>query len=572
MHYYPSCVVHLKIRFDEALHIVNTPDPVSAQSIAQKNQSLIPGTQQPRLQPLIINHGEGNATFVMDRVPIDAKFSLPGYRQAATFDLTFLFKDLPIDPRTVRAAAVECHVGTVSAEDYATGVVRVEQSGIRKSILRTRDAAGHPRADTIVLVGIIDEWTTTYSDKTPTVKISGRDMRGILLDSPISAETLKSLDSSQTIDAVVRKILLLHPQGERFSVAINPSEWPNGIVGAPAAPELLPRHRRGARRNARRNNTRPPSDTNSLNFWDVIVRYCYLVGAIPHFVGTELRIRPSRSIFEQQRAGFDPTIATPFLPNQPRTVNDQQFSVRRIVYGRDVRELVFNRKFGGQQRPKTVRCVSVDLSRDSRGVGTIVSGQWPPEDTSTQSTRSRRNSVSPSNSQSQEEILNIPVPGIASAERLTEIARGLFEEIGRNELGGHCSTKNYSSQGGSNDDPDMLRLRPGDGVEFYFDNNLNVNTVQQAYSTPFEQAVQNVMRVTGGNEDLARVIVATARGQILELPKFFRVANVDITWKNDKGFELEFEFQNYFVQRYETPASKQNQIAAPVVTNTGKRS
>lgn len=555
----PNCVFNLELRFDEALHVVTTPDPVSVEARVANP----PGDDVRNLinnlstqEPLITQRGDGNVSYVLNRLPKKATVELPGYRQAGNFEITLPFVDLPLDPRTLRAAKVDIHLGAVSDDDFAAGMRGRGPNGARRSIIRTRDDAGRPNQNTLLMLGLVDEMKVRHTQQGSEVTLHGRDYRGILLDSPLNPQALAGLYADFTIDKLVAQLISFHPFGDRFTVLVNPAEWPNGEIPSPLNADVLPRHRRGARGNRRGGRTNVPGSSQQMTFWDAIVQYCYLVGAIPYFSGSDLRIRPTRSIFDQQRAGFDPSIATPFLPDAPRTPpGGAPFSVRRMVYGRGIKEIEFTRRFAGNARPHVVRCVSVDTSNGSRGTGMVIQAQWPQPANDTRTRAARTTSVSPGGQQAHEEVLTIAVPGIRDQARLLVIARNLFEEIGRNEIGGTCETNDLASFGGSNQDPDLLRLRPGDGIEFYTDTRRAtsgaplVGTIVDSAREPFDQAVRRVAR-TIGQEDLARVIVATARGQVSELQTFFRVSNVKFDWDHDKGVGIGFDFQNYFVQRF----------------------
>lgn len=561
--FYPSVVVNFKLRFDEALHLANNPEPVSIEGRVG-SPALKPGSA--REVPLLLQRESREASFVMNRVPRKCTVELPPYRQAGTYNLVVDFKDLPIDPRTLRAAAVEIHIGTVAARDFATGMTaqNTGPGAPRASFLVTRNVAGQPNPDTLAMVGLVDEWEVEHGEDSSLVTISGRDMRCLLIDSPLQTKNenaqqiMEALDTSQTIDLLVRQILSFHPMHDEYRVEVNAAEWPDGVLPSPLASDLLPRHRRGAKGTRRGGRGNPPGEAAKMTFWDLITQYCYLVGAIPYFQGTALRIRPARSIFDQQRAGFDPRIATPFADGQPRRTDGTpplEWSVRRMIYGRDVKTLKFKRKFAGNARPKVVRCVATDLSSPERGQGVHLEARWPP---ATAPRNARSTQASPGGQTAHEEITTIPVRGIRDQGRLLEIARNLYEEIGRNEMDGTCSTKNLASFGGDNDDPDLLRLHPGDAVEFYTDTSQMraraplVATLLEYERTPFEQAVEMVLARIGrssGNEDLARVIVATARGNIAGIQRVFRVASVHYDWDKDKGIDVDFDFQNYFVQR-----------------------
>ncbi len=588
--FYPSCVVNLTIVFDEALLASVAPGtPLSTDQAADSLRSGQVVRDEPRV--LAATHvtdaplgGRGDAqkggvqpVHILGRVPKKCSVEMPSTRQAATFDITLDFKELPIDPRCVRAIGVEVHLGVVSAADFSAGMAGAEENGVRRSILRTRNHKNEPNNRTLVMVGIGDEWDVEYTESGAEITIKGRDLRGIYIDSPLSLREINKLDLSRPLDGVIADLLFMHPSGERVEIVFNDAEWPNGRLPFALPSDAIPRHRRGAR-GARRGGFAAPPGGGEMSYWDVIVRLCFLVGAIPYFAGRELHIRPALGYFDQVGNGLDPVMATPFSPNHPRQLpGHPAWNVRRMIYGNNLSSVKFNRKFGGAQKPKVVRCISADLSSTDRANARHIEARWPPTDPtprqlaasqSLQRTPARtppanaplsaqvaaavRNRVAPSGQQSQTEIINIPVYGIRDVERLRGIAMALFNEIGRNEMGGSFETKDLSSFGAGNEDPDLLRIRPGDAVEFYFDGSLTgagtTNSAADHFRRPFSEILQEITQRLG-NEQLARAILVTSRGSINRIQNFFRISSVHYTWEVGSGIGVSVEFQNYFVIR-----------------------
>lgn len=561
--YYPSLVVNFKLKFDESLTLIPMAAPASPDDMAKARDA----QSAPASEAVILQAGIDHTSFVLNRVPKKCSVEMPGYRQAAKFSLSLDFKQLPIDPRTVRGAAVEIYLGTVSADDFAAGVTQTTPgpTGARTTILQTRDAAGQPLNENLLMVGMVDEWEVTHAVSGSEVSMSGRDLRGALLDTPIANSPsqieafFKQIELSEDIKGVVECILKLQPLFKQTVVRVNEQEWPGGVLPSPSGSAASPRHRKGAKGNRKA----PPAHSgkaapSEMSVWDLIVKECYLCGAIPYFVGTELHIRPARTIFDQNSAGIDPVKnPTPFAGGRPRAFEGsggtQTISYRRIVYGRDAKELSFHRKFGGYQRPKAVRVVTTDQSSEERGADRTIVAQWPTEDELTKGAATTK--VSPGGDASQTEYLNIPVAGIRDKTQLQKIAQGVYEEIGRGEMGGHCTTGNkLSSFAGSNADADILRIKPGDAVEFAVDTrNLTqiaplVATYTDSMRDSFAVAVKD-LTARLGDQNLARVIVATARGAIAELQPYFRVSNVKYDWATSSGVDVAFDFQNYVVPR-----------------------
>lgn len=597
--YYPSMIVNFKLRFDEALVVQVGPKLSPLGLDGALSQTQIAAGQA--VQPLILQPGVANTSFIYNRIPRKASVELPGYRQAGQFTVDIDYKDMPIDPRTVRSGAVEIHLGTVSPDDFAAGVTSINPDGSRSSVLNPwsgseKNLLQKINSETLLMVGMIDEWHVETTERGSICTLKGRDLRGLLIDTPVSIDPknmeafFSGLATDEPINKVVESILFMHPAFRDVQVIVNEAEWPNGEVPAPWTAALTPRHRKGARTKGNSKKAKPKRQTpngelTKISMWDLIVRLCYLVGAIPYFRGADLLIRPAHSIYDQANAGtaLNPT---PFRGGQPRKVDAQgnnspinpPLTFRRLAYGRDINTLSFDRKFAGYERPHVVRVVCVDGSSALRGADRLLQAVWPPGavDVANGKTVAKFTTREhPGGKVAEQEVLNIPVAGITDVSRLQEIARGVFEEIGRGEMGGSCSTPNCSSFGGDNSDPDLLRLRPGDGVEFVNDTreltqvSPLVSTVTEFYRNSFETTVQEVAsRLTGGftssqgRDNLARVIVATARGSVQQVQRFFRVANVKFDW-SEKGVKTDFDFQNYIVVRDQfTAEGQQGQIGS----------
>jgi hypothetical protein len=546
--WYPSTVVNIRLRFDETFKVSETPEP-GVQGGDETDQ--VDPTAKPVLRPLITQTGTDNLSFVMNRVPKSAQVELPGYRQAGKFSLEFDWRELPIDPRLIRSAAVEIFMGAVSASDFASGMTTVGPDGRRRSILNVQTETGMPRDDLMVIAGNVDSWVCTHSGDGSTVKMDGRDFRGTFLDSPANPAMMAALNLNQPITEVVVDILKGHPAAQYMKIKYIPQDWPQGMPPPVADTQGLTR----VRRKADGEGTSTGGGAEGVNIWDLITKYCFLVGAIPYFRGRDIIIRPAASVFDpsKPKAGakdqvFDPKVR---LDDEGRP-----FEERKMVFGRNIRELTFERKLSGVKVP-VVEVVSFDTSSTERGARKMLIEQWPPADEKL----ARISGVSPSGEVAQTDKLQISVPGVRDRERLLGVARALYEEIGRGELGGSCRTAQLSSFKGSNDDPDLMRLRPGDPVEFLTDvramtsNAPGASTFVDSKRKSFAEAVKDVKESlsgkTGvGDENLARVLVASSRSTIIDLLRTFRTANVVFNWSTAAGIQIAFDFQNYFVVRH----------------------
>lgn len=625
---YPSCVVNLILHFEPTLTIAGV-GPLAIQGAPPARVGATPAAVRGG------HHGHHHAptsaspaaeapqqqSYVLDLVPKKCVVEMHGHRQAATFNIVIPWRSLPIDPRTVRSWSAEIHMGTVTAQDFADGVKGERySSGQTRSILKTQNADGTANENTLMIVGPGDTWKVEYGENGGgEVMLAGRDLRGLLLDSPLTSpndrkgsHVLDRIDPTNTLDVVIRNLLNEHGRLRDLRVMVDPSEWLNHRIPSPAAINR-PRHRRGA--HGRTGTT--GHSTTETNYWDIIVRYCFFCGAIPHMVGRTLWIRPATALFAH---GID-GLANDGVGRNPDTENTTQ-----LVYGRDVTKLTMERKYHGNNKPKVIRCISVNPSGGERGLGQQVIATWPPRAPRTHVRQpqthqpgtpppttpgappstpsgpqiavpqdiptmqrlgggftsdaaapvahgSRRaehaatTHVSPSGRDPHEELITIRVDGVTDHAQLEQCAKSLYEEIGRNEIDGTVESKHLTSHNSADTRMmDILKLRPGRAVELLVDasqfqganyagtgqsRQTIQTTLSNTVSLPFEEAVNRVHQYIRDIQ-LARVIVATYRGQIMGILRFFRVANVRFEWtasQTEAGINTSIDFQNYFLPR-----------------------
>jgi len=569
---YPSCVVNFRLRFDETFRVTDIPEPgpqggdptavaVPASgpptdtgtrarrqpvvSIGEAYKETQPGDFAPNTRPLVTQAGASNLSVVANRIPKSASVELPGYRQAGKFSLEFDWRELPIDPRLIRSAGVEIFMGSVSPSNFGRGMTKVNADGSRSSILSEMPD------DLMVLAGIADSWYTSHTDSGSTVRIEGRDLRGLFLDSPADPAVLNKLDLTQPINLVVKAILEKHPAGQLMQVIVHPQDWVDQFIPPVLDSEGLTR----VRRTASGGGATADTAGDDVSFWDIITRYCFLVGAIPFFRGRNIVIRPSGAVHDASKPWFDPLDRT-FQSGDRVDDDGNPFSERKMVFGRNIKELTFERKLSGTKVP-VVEIISFDTSSDARGGRKLLIEQWPPKDEKL----ARVSGVLPSGEVSQTDKIKIPVAGIRDRNKLLGIAKAVYEEVGRGELGGSCKTGALASFKGDNADPDLLRLRPGDPVHIVVDSRglsskaPAVSALTDAHRRSFADQVREVQqalagKTQGGDENLARVIVASARSMVIELLGPFRTSNVVFNWSASAGVQISFDFQNYFSPRY----------------------
>lgn len=516
--------------------------------------------------------GEERRAAIVSIVPRTASVELPSPRQAAKFSIEVDWRDLPVDPRTMSACAVEIHLGVVEAAAFAEGMFTTDTATRPPSVLLPVIDNEDASNNTLVFVGSADSWKVTHNSGGGVVAIEGRDLRGILLDSPLDASTIADIDLRQPIDAVVQAMLATHPifgpadSAYKIVVSADPAAWKDGIIPSPAVAGGLTRVNQGARGD----KAQPKGSVagSKLNYWDLITQYCFLVGTVPEFHARTLQIRPAYGLFQRRRAdqganttgsGLPPT---PFARGAARYAGGEALRVRRMVYGTDIADLTLERKLNGR-KAQPIEVVGYDVSAKGRGLKKLLRVRYPddppvwkfPKKTAAKSgsghghSKSKKPPKAKVVKDASERPLIIPFPGYADVATLRRAAKAAFEEIMRGELKGAVKTRDLTSFGGSAADADLVRLRPGDAIELRTaKSHLEVaggavGTFAEWQSSSFEAAVAEVAARVN-SVPLAKVIVSTARRDLLVTP-FFYINAVKFDWEAGTGLGVAFDFTNY---------------------------
>lgn len=596
--FYPSVICNILLRYDETLQIVNLPGlkqqggevPTGLDVLPAEQPDAISSAQHgPNLEDLIkVTGTKDTASRFNSIVPKSASVEMSGYRTAGTFSVQVRWRELPIDPRMARAALVQVYQGTVNPDDFATGMIRLGADGERVAVLR-------PTEDNLVMTGLVDGWKVTHDTTGSWVTFEGRDLRGLLLDSPVNPKVLNALKYDQPLDAVLKQLIETHPlatAGYFKGPNIDKREWPEEKIPSPYDNEIRPS------RGASGKGGKVGSKSGTSNYWDIITNLCFRVGAIPYMENQTLVVRPARSIFKRRNpshASWSPFRDRNGVPAPRKDENGDDFFVRRMVYGRNIEQLQLERKFTGVKVP-VIECISTDHSGSERGIKKLLKVQIP----SKAELAKLAGSVSPDGQTAQTEVLKVPVPGVRSLARLKEIAIALYEEIGQGELGGSVKSKNLSSFLGApkgslgdgewpvdadNADPDLLTMRPGDAVEIAVDirqitsRSPLASELVDHHRRDFNEQVDAILvasRTNGASIDIntARVLVASARSQIVDNLNTFRCRNITFNWMDGK-VDINFDFHNYFIARYGGVAADLRRIDAelkpPPTRNRRKR-
>ena len=591
---YPSITVAIGLRFDDALHYIRAQKTTPSTEIARRQSPLSFQAQQqqrldsiPSTEPLFVSSGNSDPlTWLVNVVARGGNLTKPGFRDAGTFRIDLGYHDLPIDPRLVKAIQVRIFAGTVRPEDFAAGVTEVIPVGqgrhVRRSVIQGIGTDGGADTNLLALWGSVDNFGPIRFNENPTLTLSGRDLRGIFISSPMRRGQLAKLDLTKDIVTVVNELISRHPLAGQMGIKAKASEWPDDKIPSPGAEGDLTSVWFGPNKQGK--SGPPPALMESkLNWWEAVCQYCFMVGAVPYFVGITLVIRPAQSLYDLRNLDpFDPAAQRPFLRSRVGT-NGLPSGVRQLIYGHNVSEITFDRKLQGPGRPRVIEVVALDTSSEVRGEGKLLRAYWPP-DLTKQLKKLHATKESPSGQLAEDEVQRIPVSGIRSQSQLDQIARAIFETTARFEVEGTFSTPDLSSytREDGNDDPDMLRLQVGDPLEISVateklgarasSDSPIASDLTALQGLGFNEAVDAVAQQVG-DLNFARAVVATSRGLVVETESTYRCSEVEIDWSLDKT-TVKGKFHNYIEARYrdESAPKPAGKISESSATQTPRKS
>jgi hypothetical protein len=491
-----------------------------------------PGAAENKGPPQQQTKSVDQRTFRLDGiVPLRATVNRNGPRMADTLSLSLAFRDLPLDPRAIRSIAVQFWLGCITPDELADEAAGKRAVPCSDTFV---DAFGRTR-ENLRFQGYVDDYEVTLNEGAPEVSLECTDNTRILIDQDAPAKLAVSPD--KPLDEAVVDYLANFPQFVGLSVEYRPGGAVVPSLGAALAktafkPKLGP----------------PPSGGGGggkTSVWDYLTDLAGSIGLLVRFEGTTVIFQRPRTFYAGRgRARPDDPFRGRVLPT------GRQIDSRLLVYGRNVEELGFKRKFSRMiSNNVEVRCYSPRLGR------TLVA-RYPVG-------KDDRQSKPVPGDKTDDKWRVVTVYGIEDEATLRAVAQGVYEQMGRAELTGKVVTKNLGSFGGSNLDPDLLDVQAGDSVQIEVQRDEpGLTAIGGSGGTG--QAAAFLERLGFPPSFAAAYQSAIAH---VGLPTTFRVRTAAIDWDFEQGVTLDFEVVNYVEVRAskELPAGEEIATSDPEV-------
>jgi hypothetical protein len=502
--YYPSGVLQLLLRLDDGVTPL-PPDAVAALQGALGSQ-VVPATDLQAFSPVADGYSVLGAI-----LPSEVTHERNTPREADVVTIRVPFRDFPLPARIVRSIGVVWYAGTVSAANYA--------AGLRNSFANKDGKTGPllsvltPSRQNLRFVGFADGAEEDYDAGVITIR--ARDYTGVLLDERVKPDVLKSIEIDQALDLVILSLLRQFPGGACRGLTVEFSPF----VGENGAEQEFPNVAQVLGKPAKFRRGKAPSLSATyggadVSYWDLLTDLCSLCGYLPTIEEDRLRVLPPRNLFTGQGT-FRRTVTTP-------SGSTEVLTARRMVQGHNVDSVRFARKFGRQAIP------AIEVRSVAPGLRQPIVSRFPPDSATP---RTKANNVQPSGRGASERSELVLIRGVSSQAEVDRIARGLWQELARQEWTGSYMTKHLASVGGDNDNPDLLDLRAGDPLELVLQRAGASSGVLLSIANLQTRGAQIDALVRRGISQPAAIAIADVYSAARALGSTFRTRTVTYSWQ-----------------------------------------
>jgi hypothetical protein len=435
--------------------------------------------------------GDDSHPTVVHVLPVSINVRLNGYRQADTFDMEFDSRQFPFSPELIRAAGVEIYL--------------FQTAGL------VGDVSSYATDANLTISGLVDDDGLSAGDTGATFKVSGRDYTCLMLDKewPVGKRIPVGEDLDKTVQRLVDECTNHKTAGRTLTVRfLDESDVVKaGKIAKTTTGTVKIKPKVGVKHS--RTNKRGIPVRSGKNYWDVIYSLCLQHGFIAYVKGTDVII------------------------SKPHVLNATADQVYRVAYGRNLATLEIDRHMGREQVPQIV-VSSYDADTQS-----TIEAAWPDKLVAKVSGDAKVKGQAAAQLTSigtvKETIRRYVFPGIRDKAQLQEIAKTIYQSLGRCEAKIKFTTADLKDLQGA----DLILMRPGDAVQIGFD---EVHIEQLRSLTAPQREAR--MRQLGYSPAVAQ-LVATEFDRINQFRHPWYVRDVGLSWHNDKGLDVEAEGINF---------------------------
>ena len=568
--YFPGALIRLIIRFEDYQHLLGQPkpDPVTGKTPplpqqikgASKNQflsvvktatgydivsknntgSVANGTTSPQTA---ISSSDGFTHEIGGIIPRSATYKMEGIKQGGKLTVELKYSDFPIDPRAIRACAIEFYMGTVTRENFEAGMngqTRIgtetdNSGGLSLSVIPyTYVDNNNQQRTNLRFKGWVDDFEADFNaDDEPIIRLECSDNTRLLFNQLAPAGS--SIPPNMPIDQAIATYIAQFPQCNGLSVEYRPPGATIPMIN------ILDRAK-----TAYRPQLGPIPSKNGeskLTILDYIIDECGSLGHVAFMDGTTIVIQQPQTLYSD----FYPTrVDDPYIPRQLPN-NGRLLKNRTMIYGRTIKSMNIRRKYT-VSAPRNIEV------RSYLGSGKqLLVARYPEKG-------DRLIRMAPGNNATHEDWLVKKVRGIQNQDLLKKIAHAIYEQQNRNEIEVKISTTRLSSFGGDNNDIDLMDLKVGDPLDIEI-NKDPMSSVSNSKAELENDAV-NYMIKHGYNSKFAKAYAAAINNTYFQ--HTFVVKELEYNWSNEDGVSIDINLMNYIEVRADKSAKDNDPPASPM--------
>lgn len=464
-------------------------------------------------------------------IPKNFSWKQAGFRTASELKLSIRWSDLPLDPRCIRSIAVSFYLGTVTELEFAQGVEGKTRGDAFGSGVHNANEPLNVVPDTYLddngtqrtnlrFEGWVDDFKSAWGEDQPMIELSCKDNTSLLMNQIAPPKLV--IGAKEPMDKAIATYLANFPQFSGLSVEFRGAAGETAptlgtvLAGTAFRPQLGPQPSKGG--------------GDDLQVWDYITDVCGAVGLVNYLDGTNIVLaRPSTVLNGQAQARSDD-------PYKERKLASGTYPVRAVIYGKNLLGLEVSRKYGQQESKNIeVRCWSPRRKQ-------VLVSRYPTK-------ADRVPSASPGTDKADNKWSVIRIQGVEDKALLDQIAKDYYNGRNRNEIEVVLKTKNLSSFGGGNADPDLCDMKAGDPLEVLVD--------RDGVGAPSE--LENKLTAAGANEK-ALIDLGYSKGfasayatayQNAGFQRIFRLREMNVTGDVEEGVSFELRVVNFVQVRGE---------------------
>lgn len=494
------------------------------------------------------------SAMVANVIPKSCTIRRNAQREADEASVVLRYSDFPIDCRLVRQLDIALRMGCIPHDVFGAAMAAGRNPVLDAMFADQRN---------LRYVGFQDTQGADFSDAGEWVNLAFRDVTSLPIGEPMPHDAWAKIPWGEPIEEVLLGIFETLPAISGFVLDL--------VDIAPGSVFLQAglTHTAGK---ANKTAVRSPT-IEKQSYWDLITEItvgmgllCYSdvrQGELPKdATGATVYLPPHRFVLTRPSTIYDPRPTLPTWhvtakrdaagklghtvtgPDQtpqfagkgrkdPRDPTGQALlAVPTIIYGHNIEELHFERRFGAVGVPSIeLVCQVGKFKMRARAKGRPILGHG--------------------GGVASEQVRVYTVTGYTSQADLQAAAEQMVDEIGRGDVTMRFTTKDMATFGGDNADPDILDLRAGSPICVLFAKQIADGTVSErlAIEAMSQAELFNRLRQRAGMEEQP----ARELARFLKDPRFgtramttWYMRSAELSLDGDSGFSASGEAVNYF--------------------------